>query len=78
MTLLPTTQPEIGEFLRVLREHAGLNQAQLAVKAGIAKETICRIEVGRQKPSRRLLDRWLAQCGCAVWIGPAASREGLA
>ena len=38
-------------LLRSLREQAGLSVAQLAVKAGLRRETIHRYEAGEREPS---------------------------
>ncbi len=43
----------IGTAARALRARAGLTQAELAERAGLAFETISRVESGREPPSLR-------------------------
>ena len=45
-----------GELLR-RRRAAGLTQAELARRAGIRAETLCRIEQGDRSPSVRTVDK---------------------
>jgi transcriptional regulator with XRE-family HTH domain len=40
-----------GVRLRLLREQAGLNQSQLAERAGTTQATVARLEAGRQEPA---------------------------
>lgn len=41
----------LGARVRVVRQRAGLSQAQLAERAGVANETISRLERGSFEPS---------------------------
>lgn len=47
----------MGETLQALRERAGLSQAQLAVRSGVAQPNIAAYESGRRNPSATMLDR---------------------
>jgi transcriptional regulator with XRE-family HTH domain len=47
----------IGERIREARKAAGLTQAVLGGKSGLATSTICDIEKGRSKPSLDSLER---------------------
>jgi len=39
-----------GDRVRYAREHAGLTQLELAVKAGLTPATVCRLERAKQTP----------------------------
>ncbi len=45
--------PEVARAIREHRKAAGLTQAELAERAGLAFETISRLESGREPPSLR-------------------------
>lgn len=47
----------MSEALRDLRERAGLSQAQLAVRSGVAQPNIAAYESGRRKPSAAMIAR---------------------
>ena len=47
----------MGDTLRELRERAGLSQAQLAVRSGVAQPNIAAYESGRRHPSAAMVDR---------------------
>ncbi|MGO1920434.1 MAG: helix-turn-helix domain-containing protein [Microbacterium sp.] len=47
----------MSETLRELRERAGLSQAQLASRSGVAQPNIAAYESGRRKPSAAMIDR---------------------
>lgn len=47
----------MGETLREMRERAGLSQAQLAVRSGVAQPNIAAYESGRRNPSAVMVDR---------------------
>ncbi|MBN8425098.1 helix-turn-helix domain-containing protein [Microbacterium esteraromaticum] len=47
----------MGESLRELRERAGLSQAQLAARSGVAQPNIAAYESGRRHPSAAMVDR---------------------
>lgn len=44
-------QPEIGRFVRELRQSTGLTQEQFGKKIGVSYETVCRWENGKMQPS---------------------------
>jgi DNA-binding XRE family transcriptional regulator len=45
-----TSDPALGAAIRQARENAGLTQAQLAVRAGLAVGTLSRLEDGHHGP----------------------------
>jgi len=45
----------IGERLRAFREKHGLSQGDIAERAGILREQVCRYEVGKALPSLKCL-----------------------
>ncbi|MGL3149128.1 helix-turn-helix domain-containing protein [Microbacterium sp. A82] len=47
----------MSEVLRDLRERAGLSQAQLALRSGVAQPNIAAYESGRRNPSAAMVDR---------------------
>ncbi len=47
----------MSEMLRELRERAGLSQAQLATRSGVAQPNIAAYESGRRNPSAAMVDR---------------------
>lgn len=52
------SKPNVGAFIRQVREDRGLTQAQLALYTGIAQSEVSRIESGaRQNPSPEALRR---------------------
>lgn len=48
---------DMGETLRELRERAGLSQAQLAQRSGVAQPNIAAYESGRRNPSSAMVGR---------------------
>jgi transcriptional regulator with XRE-family HTH domain len=57
-TVMNDDQPEsLGEFLRKLREDAGLSVRQLAGRVGVHHSYVARFETGERKPSIALLQR---------------------
>lgn len=50
---MPFDEKVIGRAVRQVRTDAGLTQADLAEKAGLAFETVSRVESGREPPSLR-------------------------
>lgn len=44
-------QPEVGQFVRELRQLVGLTQEQFGMKIGVSYETISRWENGKMQPS---------------------------
>lgn len=59
------TIPEwtLGDRLRKAREHAGLNQMQMAKEIGIHRASVVNYEIGRTKPSRPVILSWALRCG---------------
>ncbi len=59
----------LGDRLRKAREHAGLNQAQLAATIGIARSSVVSYESGRTTPSRPVVLSWSLCTGVpAEWV----------
>ncbi|WP_230972861.1 helix-turn-helix domain-containing protein [Gulosibacter hominis] len=55
--------------LRVAREFAGLEQSELAQRAGISRATISNAERGLATPNRATLSMWAFACGVDVhWL----------
>jgi transcriptional regulator with XRE-family HTH domain len=57
--------------LRIAREHAGLEQDELADRVGISRNTVGNIEKGRLKtpPRKIVVNAWALACGVPVqWI----------
>lgn len=50
---MPFDPKHVGRAVRQVRVAAGLTQAELAERAGLAFETISRVESGREPPSLR-------------------------
>jgi putative transcriptional regulator len=44
-------QPEVGRFIRELRQLTGLTQEQFGLRVGVSYETVSRWENGRMQPS---------------------------
>lgn len=59
-----------GRMVLHARRRAGLTQRALAARAGIAQETIARIERGRIDPRVNTLDRLLEACGLGLETMP--------
>lgn len=49
--------------LRIAREHAGLEQTELAERAHISRATISAAERGHREPNRGTLTLWAWACG---------------
>jgi transcriptional regulator with XRE-family HTH domain len=65
---------DVGEMLRLVRELAGLTQAQAAARVGIARTSIVKIERGINAPC---VDTFMAIC--AVYgISPGAILDRIA
>ena len=47
----------IGKGIVAVREKAGINQSQLAVRAGLSQTALSQIENGRSQPSRENLEK---------------------
>ncbi|MBI4700363.1 MAG: helix-turn-helix transcriptional regulator [Deltaproteobacteria bacterium] len=61
--LPPTKQELFAARLRAARERAGLTQAALAERLGVAQPTVCAAERGRERVGARYLANVLAACG---------------
>ena len=60
---------EVHHRLRIAREFAELEQAQLAELIGVSRTTIGNAESGRVKPRRITVNAWALACGVpASWI----------
>lgn len=74
MTHMPMPDPRIprwslGDYLRKAREHAGLEQAQLAVDLGISRNTVINYERGKVSPRRAVIMAWAMRTGVPVeWL----------
>src|SRR5260221_2446959 len=59
----------LADRLRKAREHAGLNQAELAATVGIARSSVVSYESGRTTPSRPVVLSWSLCTGVpAEWV----------
>lgn len=61
----------LGDRLRKAREHAGLEQGELASRVGISRNTVSNYELGRgQRPPKVVILRaWATECGVPYeWI----------
>ena len=63
---MSTIQWRIGQRIQLLRDAAGLTQAQLADRAGVNPEHISRIERAEKGPSIELLDRIAGALGLPI------------
>lgn len=50
-----TPTPHPGKALRIMRENAGLSQAELAKGAGVSRAMLSQVESGSKSPSARWL-----------------------
>lgn len=67
--------------LRKAREHAGLEQAELAHDMGVSRNTVNNYERGRTTPRRPVILAWAIRCGVPVewlWTGQADADDGTA
>lgn len=53
----------LGERLRKARNHAGMEQVELADALGVARNTISNYETDRRHPSKALIRYWAEVCG---------------
>lgn len=58
----------LAQQLRVRRQARGLSQAALAVKAGVARVTVEKIEAGQRTPSWAMLVRLARALDCRVHV----------
>lgn len=54
-----TASPELTTLLRAARDRRRISQLDLSLELGISQRHLSFVEVGRSRPSRRLLLRWL-------------------
>lgn len=60
---------QIRHRLRIAREHAGLDQGQLAELIGVSRNTVSNAETGAVQARKIVLNAWALACGVAVtWI----------
>lgn len=60
---------EVRHRLRIAREYAGLEQAELALIMSVTRSTISNAENGRGTPQRTTINLWALACGVpAEWI----------
>lgn len=53
----------LASVVREARRRAGLSQAELALRAGVAKSTVGRIESGARTPSTELVEKLVRAAG---------------
>lgn len=59
----------VSDRLRKARECAGMEQAELAARVGIARNTVSNYERGATPPKRPVLLSWALACGVPlVWL----------
>lgn len=59
----------IGDYLRKAREHAGLEQTELASDLGISRQTVTNYERGHVQPRKAVVMAWAMRTGVPVeWI----------
>ena len=59
-----------AELIRTVRRRAGLTQAELATRSGVARPALSAYENGRRQPSVATLARIAAVCGAKVELTP--------
>ncbi|WP_159233465.1 helix-turn-helix transcriptional regulator [Mycolicibacterium vanbaalenii] len=70
-------QIEVRHRLRIAREHAGLEQDQLAELIGVSRNTVGNAEKGRVQPRRITINAWALACGVpASWISTGKVGDG--
>lgn len=65
----------LGDRLRKAREHAGMEQGELAVRIGISRGTVSNYELGRgtRPPKVVVLRAWAYECGVPYeWLTAGA------
>ncbi|HEV2516609.1 MAG TPA: helix-turn-helix transcriptional regulator [Devosia sp.] len=62
----------LRQVLRDARKQRGLSQMELALRLGFSPRHISFVEVGRSRPSRSLIERWLAEVGAQPSVRRAA------
>lgn len=59
----------IRHRLRIAREHAGMDQTDLAIAMGVARSTVSNAEAGNVHPQRSTMRLWAWACGVPLeWI----------
>ena len=62
-------QIEVFHRLRIARQHAGLEQGELADRIGVSRNTVSNAENNRVATRRLLINAWALACGVPVsWI----------
>ena len=63
----------VADRLRKAREHAGLEQAQLAADLGVSRNTVGNYEGGKVTPRRPVLVSWALRTGVPLsWLETGA------
>ncbi len=63
---------ELVRLLRASRNEAGISQLELSLRLGISQRHVGFVELGRARPSRPLLIRWLQEIGADATQASAA------
>jgi len=72
---VPTIQ--VRHRLRIAREHAGLDQGQLAELIGVSRNTISNAECGAVQARKIVVNAWALACGVpASWITTGQTPNG--
>ena len=66
---------KVGEILRQARKRAGLNQGQVAQRAGLLQSGVSRVESGRVEPELSTLVRLADACGIEVRLDGERLKE---
>ena len=59
----------VQNLVREARKRAGLTQAALAERAGVAQSTVARIESGARTPSTDMVERLVGAAGFEIRVG---------
>jgi HTH-type transcriptional regulator/antitoxin HipB len=70
MIQIARTPKQLGETLRRYRTLAGLNQSQVAAKAGLRQATISKIESGSEATKIETIYDVMAALGLEITISP--------
>jgi len=67
----------MGDRLRKAREHAGLEQRELAADIGISRNTVQNYERGRTSPRRPVVLAWAVRTGVSqAWLWTGQEGQG--
>lgn len=66
------SETTLREVLRDARKRCGISQMELALRLGFSPRHICFVEIGRARPSRMLIERWLDEVGARPSVRSAA------